>query len=360
MKKILIVFGTRPEAIKLCPLILKLRLEKSLLTKVCTTGQHREMLDQVLTSFEIVPDYDLSIMEQNQTLSHITERVLRGVSNIIDDFAPDLLMVHGDTSTTFAASLAAFYKSIPIAHVEAGLRSGDILSPYPEEFNRRAVSLMSALHFAPTDNAVQNLLREGISRDKIFLTGNTVIDALMLNSDVIPSLESPKNQFAIMTVHRREHSEQDIAAIFRAVRRLCLEEPSVCVIYPVHKNPRMLRLSSQILGDIKNVKLTDPLAVRDFHYLLKKCKFVLTDSGGIQEEAAFLGKPVLVVREKTERPEGALCGTLKIIGSNENDVYHHMRSMFFNNDEYEKASVRCNCFGDGHASERIVEILKKI
>lgn len=360
MKKILVVFGTRPEAIKLSPLILKLLLEKNFSTKVCVTGQHREMLDQVLNSFKITPDYDLSIMEQNQTLSHITERVLRGVSNIIDDFSPDILIVHGDTSTTFAASLAAFYKGIPVAHVEAGLRSGNTLSPYPEEFNRRAVSLMADLHFAPTENAAQNLIREGITQSKVFITGNTVIDAVLLNSDSVPSFDAPPTQFAIMTVHRREHSEEDIMSIFRAVRRLCTEEPDISVIFPVHKSPRMLRLSSQILGDVKNVKLTEPLAVRDFHHLLKKCRFVLTDSGGIQEEASFLGKPVLVVRENTERPEGTLCGTLKVIGSKENDVYHNMRSMFFDNDIYKKSAVRCDCFGNGHASERIIEILRKI
>ena len=360
MKKILVVFGTRPEAIKLAPLILKMRPQNEFEVKICVSGQHKEMLYQVLSSYGIVPDYDLSIMAQNQTLSYITERVLEGVGSIIDDISPDLLIVHGDTTTAFAASLAAFYRGVGVAHVEAGLRSGDIFSPFPEEFNRKAISMMANIHFAPTENSVKNLLDEGIEKSKIFLTGNTVVDALILNNNTAPAISAPEYPFVLMTVHRREHSDEDIMSIFRAVRRLCIEEPSVYVIYPVHRSPRIIRLSSQILGGLKNVKLIEPLDVRSFHFLLKKSRFVLTDSGGVQEEAAFLGKPVLVVRDNTERPEGASCGTLSIIGSKESVVYDNIKRLFFDEESYRKAAVPCNCFGDGKASDRIVEILKKI
>ena len=360
MKKILIVFGTRPEAIKLAPLILKMRSQKEFELKICVSGQHKEMLYQVLTSYGIEPDYDLSIMTQSQTLSYITEQVLKGVESLIEKISPDLLIVHGDTTTAFAAALAAFYRRVPVAHVEAGLRSRDIFSPFPEEFNRKAISIMANIHFAPTQAAVQNLLSEGIERNRIFLTGNTVIDALLLNNDTLPAISAPECPFVLMTVHRREHSDKEITSIFRAVRQVCIEEPSAYVLYPVHKNPRIIRLANQILSGLENVKLLEPLDVRSFHYLLKKSRFVLTDSGGVQEEAAFLGKPVLVVRDNTERPEGASCGTLNIIGSKEAVVYDNIKRLFFDEDAYRTASVQCNCFGDGKASERIVEILKKI
>ncbi len=359
MKKILVVFGTRPEAIKLAPLILKLKSERDIEIKICITAQHREMLDSVLECFNIIPDYDLSLMKQEQTLSYITERVLIGVSDILDDISPDCVLVHGDTSTAFAASLAAFYKRIPVAHVEAGLRSGDIFSPYPEEFNRKAISIMADIHFAPTETAVKNLLCEGVKKEKIFLTGNTVIDALLLDNNPC-TISAPDEPFALMTVHRREHSDEEICEIFRAARKLCIEYPQVRIIYPVHRSPRILRLSAQILDGVKNIILTDPLPVKSFHFLLKKCRFVLTDSGGVQEEASYLGKPVLVVRSNTERPEGAECGTLKIIGSRSADVYDNMKSMFFDDEAYKKASIPCLSFGDGLASERIVSILKKM
>ena len=360
MKKILLVFGTRPEAIKLAPLILKLRRDNFFDVKVCISAQHREMLDSVLSTYRIIPDYDLSVMKQEQSLSYITERVLSGVSRVIDDCSPDLLLVHGDTSTTFAASLAAFYKKVPIGHVEAGLRSGNIFSPYPEEFNRKAISIIADLHFAPTEIAFKNLIVEGIDQNKIYLSGNTVIDALLLSDGYIPNLPAPTLPFALMTVHRREHSEDEIIDIFRGVRRLCVEHNDVCVIYPVHKSPRILRLSSQILGGVDNIRLIEPLPVKDFHYLLKKCRFVLTDSGGVQEEASFLGKPVLVVRNNTERPEGVESGTLSVIGSEEKEVYENMKKLFFDNRAYGKAAIPCLSFGNGRACDKIIEVLKKI
>ena len=360
MKKILCVFGTRPEAIKMAPIITKLKSENTLESKVCISGQHREMLDCVLSVFDISADYDLSIMKNEQTLSYITSSVMQGIEKVIFEYRPDFILVHGDTSTAFAACMAAFYNKIPVAHIEAGLRSGNMGSPFPEEFNRRSISLMSSLHFAPTISARKNLLNEGIDDSSIFVTGNTVIDSLLLTENKISHLALPSSKFILMTVHRREHSDEDISAIFRAVRRICIGNPSLYVIYPVHKNPRLLRLSTQILYNLPNIILTEPMTIIDFHHALRKCYLVLTDSGGVQEEASYLGKPVVVVRNSTERHEGAATGTLKLVGNNEESVYSSLYMLISDKSEYSASSIKCTEFGDGHAAERIIDILKKV
>lgn len=362
-KKILIVFGTRPEAIKLAPLILKLKEEALFDARICVSAQHRQMLDSVLELFGIVPDYDLSVMRNDQALSYITERVLSGVDEIIEQISPDMLIVHGDTTTTFAAALAGFYRNIPVAHIEAGLRSRDILSPYPEEFNRRAVSLIASYHFAPTERSMQNLLDEGVSREKIFVVGNTVIDNLLSDTQhiTLPPLlaHASLRPTILMTVHRREQSESDLESIFSAVSRVCAENPDIRIIFPVHKNPK-ISMAAQRLQSVRNIILTPPLSLGDFHYLLKKCLFVLTDSGGIQEEAAYLGKPALVLRRNTERPEGELNGTLKLIGSDFESVYQSISTLLHDKSEYDNMAKPCYAFGDGHTSERIVDILKRL
>lgn len=362
MKKILIVFGTRPEAIKLAPLILKLKKQKDFLTLICVTAQHRDMLDSVLEEYGIIPDYDLSIMKHGQTLSYITESIINGVDKLLCELSPDIVLVHGDTSTAFAASLAAFYRSIPIGHIEAGLRSGDINSPFPEEFNRRAIAQIASLHFAPTKAAANNLLGEGVAEDSIHLVGNTVIDALLMDekTDIVSNTDIPSSPFVLMTVHRREHTEDNIGAIFDAVRSVFSEDNSVKVIYPVHKSPRIQRLASQILSGYSNIILTEPLGVSVFHSLLKRSLFVLTDSGGVQEEAAFLGKPVLLVRENTERPEGTVNGTVRVIGSMKEAIVSEIKSLLYDKDEYARSAIPCNAFGDGCASDRIISVLKKI
>lgn len=360
MKKILIVFGTRPEAIKMIPVIQNLKSNNCFDTKVCITAQHREMLDSVLSSFNIVPDYDLSVMKQNQTLSYITQSVIKGLEPIVMKFSPDLVIVHGDTSSAFAGALVAFYAGVPIAHVEAGLRSHDMSSPFPEEFNRRAISLMALFHFAPTKTAVDNLIYEGIPQSNIFLVGNTVIDTMLLSKNMTVTSDLPPSPYILMTVHRREHTDAEVSSIFRAVRRICVENPSLNVIYPIHKNPRFLLLFSQVLGDIKNIILCEPLPIFEFHHLLRGCHIVLTDSGGVQEEASYLGKPVLVVRNNTERPEGVSQGCMKIIGSDEEAIYSEISVLLHDEKEYKRSSTKCYEFGDGKASEKIVEILKSI
>lgn len=358
-KKILIIFGTRPEAIKLMPITLKLKNDTFFDTKICVTGQHRDMLDGVLNCFDIVPDFDLSIMKPSQTLAYITESVLSGIDAVLEEFCPDIMLVHGDTSTAFSAALAGFYRKIPVGHVEAGLRSHNMFSPYPEEFNRRAIALMASLHFAPTKLSAQNLKKEGVDECKIHVVGNTVIDTLVMNTSNLTAHSMPDSPFALMTVHRRENSQKNLTDIFNAVKRICLQEPSIKIIYPVHKSPRVFNLAQDILKNVDNITLCEPLGVKDFHKLLAKCHFVLTDSGGIQEEAAFLGKPVLVLRENTERPEATLCGTSRIIGSNEDKIFDAVISLIHDPEEYQRMSRRCFEFGDGHASERIIEILRK-
>ena len=290
MKKILTVLGTRPEAIKLFPLILKLNDDAEIEHKICVTGQHKEMLDSILSEFNILPDYDLSVMRASQTLSYLTESILTGINAVLDEFAPEVMLVHGDTTTAFTAALAGFYRGIKIGHVEAGLRSGNILSPFPEEFNRRAISLIASLNFAPTHDSINNLLNDSVDPSSIFLTGNTVIDTIKFSLSEPSHFDMPKKPFVIMTLHRREHSDAEISEIFNAIRRICDIFPELTVIYPVHKNPRFRHLTSALLKDIPNMLLSEPIEVKRFHRLLNECEFVLTDSGGIQEEAAFLGK----------------------------------------------------------------------
>lgn len=359
-KKILIVFGTRPEAIKLVPIIQGLKNDAFFDTKICVSGQHKDMLDDVLKSFDIIADFDLAIMKNEQTLSYITQAVMAGIDSVLEEFAPDVVLVHGDTSTAFSAALACFYRRIPVAHVEAGLRSHDIFSPYPEEFNRRAIALMANINFAPTKLAASNLINEGVDEGRIHVVGNTVIDALALNDGHIADFNMPSKPFALMTVHRRENTEKELIQIFEAIKEVCENEPRFYVIYPVHKSPRVSTVAKRILSGIDNVILCEPLNVKDFHALLKKCRFAVTDSGGIQEEAAFLGKPVLVLRENTERPEATLCGTSRIIGSNKEKIKSAISSLINDEGEYAKMSRRCFEFGDGHAAQRIIEILRNI
>ena len=344
----------------MAPVIRALKGDSFFAVRICVTAQHREMLDSVLKSFCIIPDYDLSLMKPEQSLSYITEAALRGIDEVIKDLAPDTVIVHGDTSSAFAGALCAFYNRIPVAHVEAGLRSNDIYSPFPEEFNRKAISMIASYHFAPTQSALESLLSEGVDTNSIFLVGNTVIDALGLSSGIDSKRELPPHPYMLMTLHRREHSDADVCSVFRAVRRICIEHPSLYTVYPMHKSPRFARLFSQILGDVKNIVVTEPLEVVDFHRLLRSCHLVLSDSGGIQEEAAYLGKPVLVTRKNTERPEGVSSGTIRVIGTDEQTVYENIKRLLCDKSEYDRASARCMDFGDGNASAKIAEILKTV
>jgi UDP-N-acetylglucosamine 2-epimerase (non-hydrolysing) len=318
------------------------------------------MLDSVLEAFDIIPDYDLSIMKPSQTLSYITETVIHGIDRVIKEFKPDTVIVHGDTSTAFAGALSAFYNGVQIAHVEAGLRSNNISSPFPEEFNRKAISLIASLNLAPTKSAVNNLLREGVEKSKIFPVGNTVIDALNLSLCQSQRFELPAAPYILMTLHRRERTDSEILSVFRAIRRICIDDPSISVIYPIHKNPRFIRLFTQVLGDVKNAIICEPLPVVKFHRVLQNCHLVLTDSGGIQEEAAYLGKPVLVARDNTERPEAVECGCEILIGTYEEKIYAEVSRLLNDRDEYDRRAIRCNDFGEGDASQKIIEILKSV
>lgn len=362
MKKIMLVFGTRPEAIKMCPLIKELRTRKGIQTLCCVTGQHRQMLDQVLEAFHIEPDYDLSIMKNGQTLFDITERVLENLKAVLEETHPDLVLVHGDTTTTFAAALACFYLQIPVGHVEAGLRTYNLDSPYPEEFNRQAVSVMARLNFAPTQQAKENLLREGKDPASIFVTGNTAIDAL--RTTVRKDYQNPNLDWAkdsrliLLTAHRRENLGEPMREIFRAVRRIADDIPDVKVLYPIHMNPTIRAMAGEILGGDDRIRLIDPLEVMDFHNILARSYLVLTDSGGIQEEAPSLGKPVLVLRNTTERPEGVAAGTLKLIGTNEEVIYQETKRLLQDAEEYHQMSVASNPYGDGFACRRIADILE--
>ena len=319
MKKVMLVFGTRPEAIKMCPLVNELKSRKEIETVVCVTGQHRQMLDQVLEAFDVVPDYDLSIMKDRQTLFDVTTNILNRIKEVLEKVHPDVVLVHGDTSTTFVTALACFYLQIPVGHVEAGLRTYNIYSPYPEEFNRQAVSIISAYNFAPTELSKQNLLKEGKNPDTIYVTGNTAIDALKttVRSDYThPELEWAKGSRLIMiTAHRRENLGEPMKHMFRAIRRVCDEHPDVKAIYPIHMNPVVRETAREILGDDERIHIIEPMDVLDFHNFLSRSFLILTDSGGIQEEAPSLGKPVLVMRDTTERPEGIKAGTLKLVGA---------------------------------------------
>ena len=361
MKKVMLVFGTRPEAIKMCPLVNELKTRKELETVVCVTGQHRQMLDQVLEAFQVEPDYDLSIMKDRQTLFDVTTNILNKIKEVLEKEKPNVVLVHGDTSTTFVTALACFYLQIPVGHVEAGLRTYNIYSPYPEEFNRQAVSIISQFNFAPTELSKNNLLKEGKKEETIFVTGNTAIDALKttVREDYThPDLEWASDSRLIMiTAHRRENLGEPMKHMFRAIRRVMDEHPDVKAIYPIHMNPVVREIADSILGDDERIRIIEPLEVLDFHNFLNRSYMILTDSGGIQEEAPSLGKPVLVMRDTTERPEGIAAGTLKLVGTEEETIYQNFKSLLENKEEYEKMSKASNPYGDGFACKRIADIL---
>lgn len=363
MKKVMLVFGTRPEAIKMCPLVYELKTRKQLETVVCVTGQHRQMLDQVLEAFQVEPDYDLSIMKDRQTLFDVTTNILNKIKEVLEKEKPNVVLVHGDTSTTFVTALACFYLQIPVGHVEAGLRTYNIYSPYPEEFNRQAVSIISQFNFAPTELSKNNLLKEGKKEETIFVTGNTAIDALKttVREDYThPDLEWASDSRLIMiTAHRRENLGEPMKHMFRAIRRVMDEHPDVKAIYPIHMNPVVREIADSILGDDERIRIIEPLEVLDFHNFLNRSYMILTDSGGIQEEAPSLGKPVLVMRDTTERPEGIAAGTLKLVGTEEETIYQNFKSLLENKDEYEKMSKASNPYGDGFACKRIANILEE-
>lgn len=362
MKKILLVFGTRPEAIKMCPLVNELKGRKNLRTVVCVTGQHRQMLDQVLETFQIVPDYDLSIMKERQTLFDVTTNILNRIKEVLEQENPEVVLVHGDTSTTFATALACFYLQIPVGHVEAGLRTYNIYSPYPEEFNRQAVSIISEYNFAPTELSRQNLIKEGKNPDTIYVTGNTAIDAL--KTTVRPDYTHEQLEWAngsrliMITAHRRENLGEPMKHMFRAIRRVCDENPDVKAIYPIHMNPVVREMANEILGGDERIRIIEPLDVLDFHNFLARSYMILTDSGGIQEEAPSLGKPVLVMRDTTERPEGIKAGTLKLVGTDEEKIYAAFKKLLEDKNEYEKMSHASNPYGDGFACKRIADIME--
>ena len=360
--KILCVFGTRPEAIKMCPLVNELKRRGRMETVVCVTGQHRQMLDAVLNVFSVVPDYDLSIMKDKQTLLDITTNILQGLDVILDKVKPDVVLVHGDTSTTFAASLAAFYRQIPIGHVEAGLRTYDLYSPYPEEFNRQAVGLVARYHFAPTERARQNLLKEGKSPNSVYVTGNTAIDALRTTVRVSythAELAWAKgSRLILITAHRRENLGEPMHRMLRAIRRVVEEHADIKAIYPIHLNPAVRRVAEAELCGCDRIRVIEPLDVLDFHNFLAQSHLVLTDSGGIQEEAPSLGKPVLVMRDTTERPEGIAVGTLKLVGTDEEVIYRHFKELLENQATYDAMARAVNPYGDGRACQRIADILE--
>lgn len=361
-KKIMLVFGTRPEAIKMGPVINELKSRETFNVIVCVTGQHRQMLDSVLQIFHITPDYDLDIMKDRQTLFDITSGVLKGLKPILEKERPDVVLVHGDTSTTFAAALACFYLQIPVGHVEAGLRTYDISSPYPEEFNREAVSIISRYNFAPTQLAKENLVREGKNPDTIWITGNTACDALkttVRESYSHPELDWAKgSRLILITAHRRENLGEPMRHMFRAIRRVMDEHPDVKAIYPIHMNPAVRDVANEIFEGEDRLHLIEPLDVLDFHNFMKPSYLILTDSGGIQEEAPSLGKPVLVMRDTTERPEGIAAGTLKLVGTDEETIYREFSRLLSDQAEYEAMSKASNPYGDGHASERIADVLE--
>lgn len=361
MKKIMLVFGTRPEAIKMCPLVNELKTRENAEVTVCVTGQHRQMLDQVLEAFGVVPDYDLSIMKDKQSLFDITTNILNRIKAVLEEVRPDVVLVHGDTSTTFVTALACFYLQIPVGHVEAGLRTYDIMSPYPEEFNRQAVSIISQYNFAPTELSKQNLIREGKKPETIFVTGNTAIDALKttVRADYShPELDwADGSRLIIITAHRRENLGAPMHHMFRAIRRIMDEHPDVKAIYPIHMNPAVRQAAAEELGGCGRIHIIEPLEVLDFHNFLARSYLILTDSGGIQEEAPSLGKPVLVMRDTTERPEGIAAGTLKLVGTDEETIYTEFNRMLSDSEAYSKMSRASNPYGDGHACERIADLL---
>lgn len=358
----MLVFGTRPEAIKMCPLVNELKSRSGIQTVVCVTGQHRQMLDQVMNAFQLTPDYDLSIMKDGQTLFDITINILERIKIVLEKEVPDIVLVHGDTSTAFTAALACFYLHIPVGHVEAGLRTYDLYAPYPEEFNRQAIGIVAQYNFVPTDISRDNLLREGKKEESIYITGNTAIDALkttVYENYVNPELEWAKGSRLIMiTAHRRENLGEPMQCMFRAIRRILNEYEDVKAIYPIHINPIVRRIADEELGNSDRIHMIEPLDVLDFHNFLSRSYLILTDSGGIQEEAPSLGKPVLVMRDTTERPEGIAAGTLKLVGTNENTIYENFKELLENKEIYNRMAHASNPYGDGFASKRIADILE--
>lgn len=363
MKKVMLVFGTRPEAIKMCPLVNELKKRESIQTIVCVTGQHRQMLDQVLETFNVVPDYDLSIMKQGQTLFDITTGILERIKAVLVEVKPDVCLVHGDTSTTFVTALACFYLQIPVGHVEAGLRTYDIYSPYPEEFNRQAVGIIAKYNFAPTELAKKHLLDEGKNPDSIYVTGNTVIDAMQ--HTVVDDYHHPEldwvgdDRMIFITAHRRENLGEPMHHMFRAIRRVLDEHSDVKAIYPIHMNPVVRKAAEAELGGCDRIHIIEPIEVFDCHNFEARCFLCLTDSGGIQEECPSYGKPVLVMRDTTERPEGVEAGTLKLVGTNEDTIYDWFTKLLDEPEEYAKMAHAANPYGDGHACERIANVLEK-
>ena len=376
MKKILIVFGTRPEAIKMAPLVKEFKKHAdSFETKVCVTAQHREMLDQVLELFDIIPDYDLDIMKPGQDLYDVTSNVLLGMKEVLTDFKPDVVFVHGDTSTTFAASLAAFYQQIKVAHIEAGLRTGDIYSPWPEEANRQLTTQITAYHFAPTQTSKENLLKENVNEAAIEVTGNTVIDALFLALDKIKNSKELQNEIhqslitihyspqdnrkiILVTGHRRENHGQGFINICTALKEIALANPTIDIVYPVHLNPNVQKPVKALLSDVTNIHLIEPLQYEQFIYMMDRSYFIITDSGGVQEEAPSLGKPVLVMRDTTERPEALDAGTVKLVGTNTALIIKEAQTLIDNEEAYEHMSKASNPYGDGNACEKVIEFLK--
>ena len=377
MKKILVVFGTRPEAIKMAPLVKAFQAQnQSFETKVCVTGQHREMLDQVLSLFEITTDFDLNVMQPNQDLYDITSNILKGMKAVFKDYRPDFVFVHGDTTTTFAASLAAFYEKITVAHIEAGLRTGNLYSPWPEEANRKLTSQLTSYHFAPTAQSQANLLKENVAAEKIVVTGNTVIDALLLMRHKLATdtvfcatvCESIKQKgfdpetadFILVTGHRRENFGQGFIDICTALKTIALERPHINIVYPVHLNPNVRKPVNDLLTDVNNVYLIEPLEYEAFIYLMSLSKLIITDSGGVQEEAPSLGKPVLVMRDTTERPEAVDAGTVKLVGTNAQRIIKETNSLLDNHQAYELMTKAHNPYGDGKACERIINFMKEL
>ncbi|EGI5162253.1 UDP-N-acetylglucosamine 2-epimerase (non-hydrolyzing) [Campylobacter coli] len=375
MKKILIVFGTRPEAIKMAPLVKIMEKRSDIIFKVCVTGQHRQMLDQILDVFGIKLDYDLDIMRENQDLYDITLKILHGMKNVLDDFKPDVVLVHGDTTTASVVALSAFYQKITIAHVEAGLRTYNLYNPWPEEANRQIVGVLSSIHFAPTIKSAKNLIKEGKDKKNIFVTGNTVIDALFymvekikndiaFKTKILSSIEneykiSDNRKFILVTGHRRENFGEGFLQICEALKSIAINNPNIDIVYPVHLNPNVQKPVKSILSDITNIYLINPLKYEEFVYLMSNCYFIITDSGGVQEEAPSLGKPVLVMRETTERPEAVEAGTVKLVGTCKSSIIKVAQELIDDEDKYKKMSKASNPYGDGKACEKITEILIK-
>lgn len=365
--KVFVIFGTRPEAIKMCPLVLELQKNRDFVCKVCLTGQHREMLYQVMKAFNLKEDYNLDIMRERQTLTTITISILEKIESILKCERPDIVLVHGDTTTSYAAAMAAFYQQIPVGHVEAGLRTGDIYSPFPEEMNRLLTDRLSTVYFAPTENNKQNLLREGI-RKNIYVTGNTIIDSFaytvfdeyQFHEAKLQNVDFKNRRVILVTAHRRENLGEPLKNICNSIRILAEKHPDVLFIYPVHLNPAVREVVFSILKECVNVMLIEPVDVLDMHNMMSRCFMVMTDSGGIQEEAPHFGKPVLVLRTETERPEAVESGTVKVVGVNKEKICTAVEKILNNSDEYERMACAVNPYGDGHASERIVKALYEL